>query len=281
MKSKLINTYKEKSIKLANEGSYLDKLQSVYPVEDGAREKLTTRVKNSIISSYYNEDKIRLIKILLDEVDKFPINDPYVSYLRKDRTFLEKNPKTVERIGNRLLNMEPYEIFSEITKEKEANRKLGYSFQNYLNTLPFNFVDSKTFLKYDDRILLLAGSNNELLNFVNDKLYIGMNESPNLVAKVGSKIVIGKSKFLSDYGGHQNNQLNKIISFFNFATSNSVVLIGLVDGIAWIKRNRKIHKKIVKSNNFIFSSLLLQDFFIDILFNDIKEDIDKFPYLKE
>jgi len=281
MTVEMINKYKNKSVKLANNNNYLDLLQNVYPVTPTKREEIPNRVLNSIKAAYYNEQKERLFKILLKEVDKFPINDPYIAYLRKNNSFINQNPKTVNRIADKLLDMELYELLSEITKEKEANRQLGYTFENYLYSLPFNFVDKKTFLKYDDRILFLEGSGNELLHFVNNELYIGMNESPNLIAKVGNKIIIGKSKFLSDYGGHQNNQLNKIISFFNFSTSNSILLIGLVDGVAWIKRNRKIHRKILKNNNFIFSSLLLKDFLIELLFNDIKTDLNKFPYLKE
>ena len=281
MISSMIDNYKEKSIKLANNANYLDLLQKVYPVTQTKREEISEQVLSSIKMAYYNEDKKRLFKILLKEVDKFPINDPYIPYLRKNDLFIQQNPKTVERITNKLLDMELYELLSEITKEKEANRQLGYTFNDYLYSLPFSFVDKKTFLKYNDRILFLKGTGNELLNFVNNELYIGMNESPNLIAKVGEKIIIGKSKFLSDYGGHQNNQLNKIISFFNFSTSNSIILVGLVDGIAWIKRNRKIHRKILKNNNFIFSSLLLKDFFIEVLFNDIKKDLNRVPYLKE
>jgi hypothetical protein len=46
-------------------------------------------------------DDLELLRELL-KLPKFPINDPYVTFLRGDERSLEKNPQTVSRIDRRV-----------------------------------------------------------------------------------------------------------------------------------------------------------------------------------
>jgi putative type II site-specific deoxyribonuclease len=65
-----------------------------------------------------------LLELLLEQ-EVFPIKDSYVAYLRRDRSAIERNPNTVTRIENTIVNMGLVNVLREITRPIEANRQMG------------------------------------------------------------------------------------------------------------------------------------------------------------
>lgn len=99
-----MNRWTKISIDFANQRNYLDELFAVYPtIPDGLRnidEDLWRRVEQS----FQQKDNAKLLKTLL-KLGLFPIKDSYVAYLKRDENAIERNPKTINRLGGRNLNV--------------------------------------------------------------------------------------------------------------------------------------------------------------------------------
>lgn len=91
-----MNYWSQKTLELVTAQNYLDKLQIIYPHEEGERE-VSEEVLKSITTSFITKNNFELIDKLLG-LEKFPYKDSYVAFLRKDRTAIERNPETIERI---------------------------------------------------------------------------------------------------------------------------------------------------------------------------------------
>lgn len=114
-----MNQFLQQSIEYANQKAYLDDLFRVYPtIPEGIRD--FDEKKWSEIENHFNErNNLALIKTLLD-TELFPIKDSYVAYLKRDRSSLERNPNTVNRLCGRLYEIGLVEIFRKCTLPKET-----------------------------------------------------------------------------------------------------------------------------------------------------------------
>lgn len=93
-----MNKWIELSIEYANQRSYLDDLFQVYPtIPDGIR-NIDNNLWSEVEKSFKNKDNDRLIRLLLN-FDLFPIKDSYIAYLKRDRTAIERNPRTINSKG--------------------------------------------------------------------------------------------------------------------------------------------------------------------------------------
>jgi hypothetical protein len=112
---------------------------------------------------------------------------------------------------------------------------------------------------------ILSGSDLLLSNFA--RIYLGYNSDKGIdfVAKFNDKLVIGETKFLTDFGGHQNAQFNDAIALLKsslIARTNykEIVKIAIIDGVLYIKSNTKMYNYLIESNEIIISALLLREF---------------------
>lgn len=118
-----MNYWTELSIEYANQRNYLDDLFQVYPtIPEGIREINTVRWTN-IETAFNRNNNHDLIKELI-KLDLFPIKDSYIAYLRRDRTAIDRNPQTINRISGRLYEMGLDIIFARCTEPKETNRQI-------------------------------------------------------------------------------------------------------------------------------------------------------------
>ena len=91
------------------------------------------------------------------------------------------------------------------------------------------------------------------------------NKGLDFIARVKNRLIIGEAKFLTDFGGHQNAQLNDAIDTLNtsiFSNSFYIQKIAIIDGVAYIKSHNKMYNTIVtySENAVILSSILLREF---------------------
>lgn len=161
-----MNRWVRKSIDLANSPGYLDKLQVVYPVTIESERPLPVKIKAELKEAYEQRDNIRLLKILLT-LDKFPIKDPYVAFLRKDKKFLDYNPQTVQRIAERIIAGSFEEMIKGIEEPKEFNRQIGTLFKKWLPYTGYPILPLEEFESYQ-KIALLKGSEKELMDYANE-----------------------------------------------------------------------------------------------------------------
>lgn len=251
----------QQSIEYANQRSYLDDLFHVYPtIPDGIRE-LKDKLWANVQDSFNRRDNIALVKALL-KMDLFPIKDSYIAYMRKDKTSIERNPQTVNRICGRLYEMGLTEVFKNCTLPKETNRQMGPRFREWVaaGTLGIMPVDMDTFLSTNDNAILNA-SDAESMVFAKEHLGYEREKGLDLVARFNGKYVIGEAKFLTDNGGHQNAQFNDAINTVQ-AEGVDAVKVAILDGVLYIPGRAKMYRSITTtySQYNIMSALVLCEF---------------------
>ncbi len=120
------------SIEYANQRSYLDDLFQVYPtIPEGLRE-IDSKIWSNVEYHFKRKDNLALITELLN-LDLFPIKDSYMAYLKRDKSALERNPRTINRICGRLYEMGLNKIFEKCSEPKETNRQIGPMFKDWIN----------------------------------------------------------------------------------------------------------------------------------------------------
>jgi len=282
----------KESIRLAMdpEEKYLDRLLKVYPAAPAEREIKIKEEKKKIKELFDRIDTfkgaIELITYLVVSFNKFPIKYPYVAFLRalarkkgvsflKD--YLEENKTLVDILRNQLKEIGVEGIYEGITAPKEANRRMGTLFSNWLQQkFKYNFRGENQLIGASEPgIYLLKGSGKKLLNFAQGKLGYSSDKRPDFIGKVVSNnreqfFIVGEAKFLTDYGGHQDRQLDDALYLLTKVTFNpkidgvKVIPVAVLDGVVWIEGSgesgmiRKV--KNLSNDKVALSALLLEDF---------------------
>jgi len=253
-----MNKWVEKSIKLANSKSYLDNLFEVYPVVFNLDRNISDELRTNTQTAFERKNKKELIKELL-KFPKFPIDDPYVASIRRHPHLLDKNPETIKRIGSRLLSIGMENIMKLATKPKSSSRQFGNAFQNWLSSSEYPILPPEKFKKYNEASFL-RGSDNELKKFAKNVLKIRkLDRRPDFILKTKNKFILGEAKFLTDFGGTQNNQFDNALKITKIKGKN-YESIAVLDSIVWFESNNYMNKKIKKFKNNALSALLLKEF---------------------
>ncbi|OYT14811.1 MAG: restriction endonuclease, partial [Bacteroidetes bacterium 4572_77] len=151
-----MNKWTELSIEYANQRSYLDDLFQVYPtIPEGIR-TIDEDIWGNVKTTYLQKNNRHLIVELL-KLNLFPIKDSYIAYLKRDKTSIERNPKTINRISGRLYEMGLDKIFEKCSEPKETNRQIGPMFKDWLNKKSLGIQP----LKLDD---FLSNGNDAILD---------------------------------------------------------------------------------------------------------------------
>lgn len=256
-----MNYFTEQSIELANQRNYLDQLFAVYPLSPDSIREIDPALWQRIEQSYNSLDNVALFNSLLD-LDLFPIKDGYVPYFRRDRSAISRNPNTVNRICGRVRELGLDRLYEKCTQPKETNRQMGPLFRRWVasGTLGLYPVSEDEFTAtYDNAIL--DGSDTQLKMFaVNNLGYTRLDKGIDFIARFNNKYVIGEAKFISDEGGHQNDQFLDAMTTLRTSTREDVINIAILDGVLYIPGRKKMYKEITTNDIPVMSALLLRDF---------------------
>lgn len=256
-----MNRFTKLSIEYANQRSYLDDLFQVYPtIPEGIRE-IDKTIWVNVEKAFKKQDNLKLVQELL-KLDLFPVKDSYVAYLKRDKSALARNPKTINRICGRLYELGIDKLFERCSEPKETNRQIGPMFRDWLakKSLGMKPVGLTKFLS-NTNDAILDGTDKTLMDFASHYLGYKRNKGLDFVGRFNGKYVIGEAKFLTDFGGHQNAQLNDAIETL-LTKGVKAVKIAILDGVLYIKGNSKMYKNITEiySNYNIMSALVLREF---------------------
>jgi hypothetical protein len=260
-----MNKWTELSIEYANQRSYLDDLFQVYPtIPDGIRE-INNEIWGKVETAFQKRDNDLLIRELL-KLDLFPIKDSYIAYLKRDKTAIERNPRTINRICGRLYEMGIDKIYEQCSVPKETNRQIGPMFKDWLRkkSLGVELVSIDKFLA-DKNDAILDGSDKVLMDFAREELNYKHTKGLDFVARFNGKYVIGEAKFLTDFGGHQNAQFADAIS--TIETPNvKAEKIAILDGVLCSQNYYKMYKEFseIYSDYNIMSVLILRTYLYQI-----------------
>jgi len=150
-----MNYWTKLSIEYASQRSYLDDLFQIYPtIPEGIRE-IDDANWAAIQKAFDQKNDDELIKKLL-KLELFPIKDSYVAYLKRDKSSIERNPKTIRRICGRLYEMGIDKIFERCSEAKETNRQIGPMFRRWLRkkALGIQPVDINRFMSDSKDIIM-------------------------------------------------------------------------------------------------------------------------------
>lgn len=255
-----MNHWTELSIEYANEKNYLDKLFHIYPtIPDGTRD-INQNLWNEIEKNFNNRDNVKLVKSLLC-CDLFPIKDSYVAYLKRDKSSIERNSETIDRLAERLYEMGLDKIYEKCTEPKETNRQIGPLFKRWVcsGALGIEPVSLAEFTSNNQNAILNA-TDSEMAQWCLQNLNYTRNKGLDFVARFNGQYVIGEAKFLTDFGGHQNAQFEDAIA--TIETPNvKAHKIAILDGVLYIHGNSKMHKQLKEYKDYnIMSALLLRDY---------------------
>ena len=254
-----MNKWVQQSINLANSQGYLDKLFSIYPIETGELRQISEETKETIKNAFKTMSKSLLVKALLT-LPKFPIDDPYISSLRKYPSLLDKNPKTIERIGERLLSIDIKTLLKLVAQPKSPSRQFGNSFKKWLRTIGYPFLSEEKFKQNKDKIAFLEGSDKKLKQFAIRELKIkNLVKGIDFILRIEDRYILGEAKFLTDYGGTQDNQFNSAMKLAKIKKDN-VAGIAILDGIVWFESNMYMHRAVKRTKSTAISALLLKKF---------------------
>ena len=260
-----MNRWTQLSIDYASQRSYLDDLFQVYPtIPEGIRE-LNGELWKDVEKAFEKRDNVTLLKNLL-KLSLFPIKDSYVAYLKRDKTALERNPATADRLCGRLYEMGLNEIYSRSSEPKETNRQIGPLFRRWLRkkSLGVEPIKLEEFLKAKSNAVLDA-SDAEIMAFAREHLNYKHNKGLDFIGRFNGKYVIGEAKFLTDFGGHQNAQFNDAIATMK-ARGVKAITVAILDGVLYIKGKNKMYKDITGrlKNENIMSALVFREFLYQI-----------------
>lgn len=256
-----MNYFLTQSIELANQRDYLDQLFKVYPMAPDNIREIDSKKWNRFEKAFNTNEQEKIIESLLD-FELFPIKDSDIAYLRRDRT-IKRNPLTITRICSRLKEMGFNKIYDNLSQPKETNRQIGPLFKRWVNSgvLGLKSIDRDNFLSTKDNAILNA-SDSTMKEYA--KQYLGYEREKGLdfIARLNGKIIIGEAKFLTDFGGHQNAQLEDALQLFKTPLNENVIKIAILDGVCYIQNAGKMNILLCESykNYNILSALLLRDF---------------------
>ena len=262
-----MNNWTQKSVELANQRNYLDQLYRVYPLTQNLRRELTKDQIKSISEAFNRRDNKALISRLLT-LELFPIKDSYVAYLKRDKTSIDRNPNTVDRIAGLLHEIGLDEVIENCSQPKETNRQIGPLFKQWIDrgTLGVQVYSSpKEFLRSTSNAILNA-SDAEMMKFANEYLGYQREKGLDFIARFNNKYIVAEAKFLTDFGGHQNAQFADAIStlvspFVSQKLKCSVIPIAIMDGVLFIKSNNKLYSYLEDHpDQVILSALFLREF---------------------
>jgi len=256
-----VNEWSQRTLEIVG-GDYLDKLQTIYPNPEEETREASDLVKQQIDSMMQEQNCISLLNTLLD-LEIFPFKDSYIAFLRKDRTSIERNPSTVDRICSKLFNMGYERVIEGITRPKEANTQRGQQFKKWLRN-NFDHVNMRSFRQSTTGITVLQSSERDARDFCNQELGIGIAKRPDLVAKSGRHYVVGEAKFLSSSGGNQGRAFEDGMTLA-INTQGSAYKAFILDGIHWIETGSEQYRRIQYGSAAVLSAMLLRDFFKSLL----------------
>jgi len=283
-----VNLWTMKTLKLAEEEDYLDKLLEIYPAGLSPERPLPEDIRKEIKELYEAGRYEDLVIRLLDLRHPFPVEHPYAALLRHlDRSqrmsVIKRNPQIIKVLANILASLRLDNIIRGVERPKDINRALGAAFRNWARNkfarAPFRIVDEIYQLlrcSRDKEICIFIGSDVEIGSFVRERLRL---EEPrkrffnrDILVNVQNTFILGEARFLSTPGGSQSRDLDNVLSFVETMKKISasarnrgikVKGIALLDGIVWfygdyvetIKR-RAIGDVVVMSALFLEEYLL-------------------------
>lgn len=255
-----MNPYTQKSITLANTDCYLDRLFTVYPVVSDVRRNINNDKWDNVVKFFNTKDDSKLVNALLD-LELFPIKDPYIRYLKKDRESITRNPQTIKRLALQIRKYNLQELHEKCTESKESNRQMGQLFNNWIKSGVLNVDIYQDIIKFKNATgnRCFVGSDEQKRKFVQDNFNHTLDKGLDLLVVFNGRFVLGEAKLITDFGGHQQTQFNDAMRLLSVGLD--AIRIAILDGVIFInKGNTKMQTSVRTLDSPIMSALVLREY---------------------
>ncbi len=262
-----MNLWTEASIDFARNKNYLDELYKIYPIIPGNHRQIDPKLWQKVRKAFEDKDNVSLVSELL-KLEIFPIKDSYIAFLRKDHDSISRNPNTIDRIAGNLFQLGIEDIEQKCTEPKETNRQIGPMFKNWIKKGIIGvdiYEETQQFISCKSNCIL-NGSDKMMQEFAWRYLGYRRDKGIDFIAKFNNKYILAETKFLTDFGGHQDAQFNDALETLNCDYSkkivqNEVIPIAILDGVLYLDKNQKMCSYL-KNNpeKLIMSALVLREY---------------------
>ena len=279
----MMNKWLTKSIELANNQSYYDFLEDIYPFKPFDRRWINPKYKDQLEKHFHDKNNNELLKLMLKcmppstEINKKEglragIKDARLGffklYKKKDPENFDKildlNSKTVNEICSRMYDEGLEKMFESMTKPKESSRTIGPDFKNWIErgNLGLQPVNLNAFRNSSENAIL-SGGDEEMIRHAKELGFDrNSDKGVDFLARFNGKYIIGEAKYLTTYGGTQDKSVkDAFLTFQN--THPNFINIAILDGVCFIPANgRKSQYQMImrNKNENIMSAFLLKNF---------------------
>ncbi|MCQ4449011.1 MAG: hypothetical protein NO076_07245, partial [Sulfolobales archaeon] len=297
-----VNLWTMKTLKLAEEGDYLDKLLEIYSAKLPPNRPLPENIKKEIKNLYEAGKYEDLVNLLLDLDRPFPVEHPYAALLRhldegQRKEVMRRNPQVVKVLANLLASLGPNNIIKGVERRKDINRVLGNAFKKWVKNRfarePFRIVDDSFNLlrcNTNKEICIFVGPDEKIGSFVrkyleSKGLELGKLNLPgkrpeeffyrDILINVRGMLILGEARFLSTRGGSQSRDLENTLGFVETMEEISALAknrgieikgIALLDGIAWFYgKYVETIKQRATGDRVVMSALFLEEYLLSFL----------------
>lgn len=260
-----MNIWTVKSIELANKEDYLDRLFEIYPDERDPKRAVGGGTLARAAELFGRREDFLLIDLLLG-LERFPFNDPYVSFLRRDRSAMARNPQMVARIAEKIYAMGLDALIQSIEAPKAPLLQSVPKFKRWIGKGALGFPvanDIPAFARSsDDMILNVSGA--RMKGYAKESLGFRGDRGPDFLARIGKAYVVGEARFLRDFGPRQEARLRDALAALDvpFDSTDDVVPVAILDGVLYSDRNEKMREALgqLDDGKTVLSALLLGEF---------------------
>lgn len=221
-----MNLWTELSIEYANQRSYLDDLFAVYPKISENVRVIDQAQWRKVETAFLNQDNLELVLNLLT-LQKFTLENSYISSLRKDEDSLLISPQKTDRLADEIYELGLAKLYEKCIQSKEKNTPIGLIFNHFLQRKILGIipVSLDVFLSNNDDAIL-GGNDTVLLQFANQHFGYNKEKGLDFVARFNGKYILGEVKFITDIGENQDESFVDFITTLN-TDYNGAIYIGI------------------------------------------------------
>lgn len=147
-------------------------------------------------------------------------------------------------------------------RDKSSN---GTAFKQWLDkgTLGLKPIDLSKYERNNDNAVF-RGPDAQMMSFAKQHLGYKRDKGIDFLGRFNGKYVIGEAKFISDEGGHQNDQFLDAMTTIQEENSDDVRYIAILDGVLYIPGRKKMYTMITSQDIPVMSALLLRDYLYNL-----------------
>jgi hypothetical protein len=162
-----MNPWVQKSVELAINGNYLDRLHEVYGVQRPQFRDLDSTLVQQVVAAHGKQDPEEFFLTVL-KLPVFPYDDPYVAFFRHSKDAFRKNPATLERISRWLLDLRIDQIMSMSARPMRSVKQFGQAFRKWWLGLPYPKAHGSAFQNTtlaNNEIVILKPKSSQSIQF--------------------------------------------------------------------------------------------------------------------